>query len=165
MIDQFLNNLQTSALGMAIRGETGWDYLFPNLETLHVLSFTVVFGSILMVDLRLLGLVERSRTVSKLAAELLPYTWMAFACAVATGSLMFISKASTYIHNLDFQLKFLCMFLAGVNMFAFHFGAYRHVQNWDAKLPTPAAAKMSGSISLALWICVIFFGRWIGFTT
>jgi hypothetical protein len=164
-MNEFLAGLQSSALGMAIRGETGWEYLFPNLETLHVISLTVVFGSILMVDLRLLGITERSRTVTKLAAEVLPYTWIAFACAAATGSFMFISKASTYIHNLDFQLKFLCMFLAGINMFVFHFGAYRHVQDWDAQLPTPVAAKVSGAISLLLWTGVIFFGRWIGFTT
>ena len=125
----------------------------------------MVFGSILMVDLRLLGVAERSRTVSKLAAELLPYTWTAFACAAATGTLMFISKATIYIHNLDFQLKFLCMLLAGANMFAFHFGAYRSVQDWDSQLPTPASAKASGAISLLLWTGVIFFGRWIGFTT
>jgi hypothetical protein len=164
-MNEFLASLQSSALGMAIRGETGWEYLFPNLETLHVLSLTIVFGSILMVDLRLLGLTERSRTVTKLAAEVLPYTWIAFACAAATGSFMFISKASTYLHNLDFQLKFLCMFLAGINMFVFHFGAYRHVRDWDARLPTPVAAKLSGAISLLLWTGVIFFGRWIGFTT
>ena len=165
MIEDFLNGLQSSALGMAIRGETGWDYLFPNIETLHVLALTVVFGSILMVDLRLLGLVERGRTISKLAAGVLPYTWVAFTCAAITGGLMFISKASTYLHNLDFQLKFFCMFLAGVNMLVFHFGAYRHVQDWDSQLPTPTAAKLSGGISLLLWVGVIFFGRWIGFTT
>jgi hypothetical protein len=57
------------------------------------------------------------------------------------------------------------MFLAGVNMAVFHFGAYRRVLEWDEKLPPPRAARLAGALSIALWIGVIFFGRWIGFTT
>jgi hypothetical protein len=57
------------------------------------------------------------------------------------------------------------MFLAGVNMAAFHFGAYRRVHEWDEIHPPPRAARLAGTLSIALWIGVIFFGRWIGFTT
>ena len=65
---------------------------------------------------------------------------------------------------LEFQLKFLAMALAAVNMLVFHFGAYRSVAQWDTAQVPPAAARRAGALSLALWIAVIFFGRWIGFT-
>jgi hypothetical protein len=56
------------------------------------------------------------------------------------------------------------MALAGMNMLVFHFGAYRKVLDWDRRLPPPAAARVAGALSLALWIVVIFMGRWTGFT-
>jgi hypothetical protein len=57
------------------------------------------------------------------------------------------------------------MLLAGVNMLVFHFGAYRHVREWDERQPPPRAAQLAGALSITLWLGVIFFGRWIGFTT
>jgi hypothetical protein len=152
-------------LAVAMRGELGGEWLFPIVETLHVISLAMVFGSIVMVDLRLMGETSRDSAVSRLSREVLPYTWGAFICAIVTGSLLFVSKAHVYFYNLQFQLKFLCMFLAGVNMAVFHFGTYRHVLEWDERLPPPRAARLAGALSIALWMGVICFGRWIGFTT
>jgi hypothetical protein len=161
----FLLAVEHTSLAAAMRGEFGWEWLFPIVETLHVISLAMVFGSIVMVDLRLTGAASRNSAVSRLSGEVLPYTWGAFICAAITGALMFVSKAHVYLYNLQFQLKFLCMFLAGVNMAAFHFGAYRRVLEWDQSHPPPRAARLAGALSIALWIGVIFFGRWIGFTT
>ena len=161
----FLLALEHTSLAAVMRGERGGEWLFPIVETLHVISLAMVFGSIVMVDLRLLGVASRNSTVSGLSREVLPYTWGAFICAIVTGTLLFMSKAHVYFHNLQFQLKFLCMFLAGVNMLVFHFGAYRHVLEWDERHSPPHAAQLAGALSITLWIGVIFFGRWIGFTT
>jgi hypothetical protein len=157
--------VEHTRLATAMRGELGGEWLFPIVETLHVISLAMVFGSIVMVDLRLMGKTSRDSAVSKLSREVLPYTWGAFICAIVTGSLLFVSKAHVYFYNLQFQLKFLCVFLAGVNMAVFHFGTYRHVLEWDERLPPPRAARLAGGLSIALWIGVICFGRWIGFTT
>jgi hypothetical protein len=160
-----LNAIENTPIAAAVRGDLGWEWLFPNVETLHVISLALVFGSIAMVDLRLVGLAERDSAVSKLSKEVLPYTWTAFACAVITGTLLFMSKAHVYFYNLQFELKFLCMLLAGINMAIFHFGSYRHVLDWDRTLPPPAGARLAGVLSIMLWVGVIFFGRWVGFTT
>ena len=56
------------------------------------------------------------------------------------------------------------MALAAVNMLIFHFGAYRKVAQWDTAVP-PTSARVAGALSIAFWVAVIFFGRWIGFTT
>ncbi len=110
----------------------------------------VVFGSILMVDVRLLGLTDRNSTVTQVSREILPYTWTAFASAVLTGSLLFVSKAQQYVHNLQFPLKFLSMFVAGVNMLVFHRGVYRRVLDWDRALPPPAGRPESGAAGARL---------------
>jgi len=164
-LDEWMRRLENTAIGTAVRGDTGWEWLFPNIETLHVLALGAVFGSILMVDMRLLGISSRNSAVSKLSAEVLPYTWIAFVGAIITGGLMFVSKAQTYVHNLQFQLKFICMALAGFNMAVFHLGAYQRVLEWDRRLPPPRAARVAGGLSILLWVCVIFLGRWVGFTT
>jgi hypothetical protein len=164
-IEEMLSRIEAIPLAAAVRGENGWEWLFPNIETLHVISFAVVFGSILMVDLRLLGLTSRDTAVSRLSAEVLPYTWIAYGCAAITGTIMFMSKAHVYFYNREFELKFLCMFLAGVNMAVFNLGAYQRVLEWEQTLPPPLAARTAGALSIALWIGVIFCGRWTGFTT
>lgn len=163
-----LQMLQNNPLAAAVRGDspplaiTYW--FFPVIEVGHVLSIAVVFGSIFMVDARLLGFIDRNSTVTQVSREILPYTWTAFGCAVLTGSLLFVSKAEQYFHNPQFQLKFLFMFLAGVNMLVFQRGAFRRVLHWDHALPPPAGARIAGALSIILWIAVIFMGRWVGFT-
>jgi len=152
-------------LSAAVRGDTpDTEWLFPIIETFHVMALTIVVGSIAMVDMRLLGITSRNSPVSRLSAEILPWTWSAWCVAAFFGTLLFISKASTYAANLQFQLKFACMGLAAVNMLVFHFGAYRHISRWDSG-DTPVSAKLAGALSLSLWIGVVFFGRWTGFTT
>jgi hypothetical protein len=148
-----------------VRGDTpGSEWLFPIVETCHVLSLTVVFGSIVMVDLRLLGWTSRGTSMERLARECLPWTWTAWVLAAITGSMLFMSKAVTYAGNFEFRMKFICMALAAVNMLVFHFGAYRRVADWDMGAP-PAAARLAGGLSVTFWLAVIFFGRWVGFTT
>jgi hypothetical protein len=66
----------------------GTEWLFPIIETLHILSLTVVFGSIAMIDVRLIGQVNRKAPFTKLNRELVPWTWWAFAAAVVSGSIL-----------------------------------------------------------------------------
>jgi hypothetical protein len=157
----FFKSLQESPVGLAIR-ESGW--MFPTIESIHVLALVLVAGSISMIDLRLLGVSSRNHSVTKLSTEVLPWTWTAFVFAAITGSLLFVSNASKYFVNTPFRLKLVFMALAGLNMLIFHFVTYRSVQNWDSSTATPTAAKVAGGLSLVFWILVIAFGRWIGFT-
>ena len=81
-----LDLLQNSGVGTAIREST---WLFPTIETLHVLCIVLVVGTIMIVDLRLLGLASRERAASAVIREMLPWTWGAFALAAVTGGLLF----------------------------------------------------------------------------
>src|SRR5579859_8287284 len=101
-VEQALTWLQDLKFPTAIRES---DWLFPTIETVHVLALVLVVGSILMVDLRLLGIIDRARSVRSITAERLPVTWSAFAVAAIAGSLLFSSKAVTYYDDLPFRLK------------------------------------------------------------
>ena len=160
-VEQALNWLQDLSFPTEIR-ESVW--LFPTIETVHVFALVLVVGSIMTVDLRLLGFTNRERPFSEIAAEMLPWTWVAFTVAATAGLLMFSSKALIYYGNIPFRLKMLSLALAGINMVLFHGLGTRHLKTWDRKQP-PALAKFAGGTSLLLWIVIVAAGRWIGFTT
>jgi len=160
-LDILLQQIYDSQLSAAIRENNN---AFPWIESFHVLAIVAVFGTISVVDLRLLGYRSHRRGARQLIVDLLPFTWGAFALAVATGLLMFASNAVAYAHNAQFQWKMLAILAAGLNMLFFHLTAHRRIVDWDEDLPPPRAARIAGATSLALWILVIFLGRWIGFT-
>jgi hypothetical protein len=136
---------------------------FPLLECVHVVAISVVVGTIAIVDLRLLGYRSHRRGVRRLIQDILPYTWAGFCVALLAGTLLFISNAPKYAHNVQFQLKLLLIIAAAVNMGWFHLTIYRRVSQWDDLLPPPIAARIAGATSLSLWVAVVFLGRWVGF--
>lgn len=156
----FVTAIEGSGLGEWMRGNL---LAMPWVNALHVLCVTLVFGSILVVDLRLLGLTDRQRAVTLVSTEMLRVTWLAFIGAVVTGVLYFAANATTYWFNMPFRFKMLAILLAGVNMAVFQFGAYRGVAAWDRGTP-PGAARLAGALSLLLWTSVLVLGRVIGFT-
>lgn len=156
-----LHRLEQLSFASAIREST---WMFPTLETVHVLALVIVIGSIISVDTRLLGLTSRGSAFTVMAREMLPWTWAGFALASVAGLLMFASKAATYAENWPFQLKVVLLLLAGFNMALFHRIGMRNVDEWDTCKP-PLSARLAGAISLLLWVGVLTTGRWIGFTT
>jgi len=135
----------------------------PFVEAAHVLAIATVFGTILIVDLRLLGKAGAHRPFGVVSREMLPMTWMAFGAAVITGALMFAPNAITYYGNTAFRLKMLALVLAGLNMAVFHLLTGRSL-TWDTNARSPAPARVAAWLSIALWLTIIFLGRWIGFT-
>jgi hypothetical protein len=156
---ELMNQLQHQPFSVNI-AESTW--MFPGLETLHVLAITLVVGSVVMMDMRLLG-VGRGSPASQVLARSLPWTWGAFAVALVAGSLLFCSKAAIYYENIPFRIKMVCLLLAGVNMLVFHGLTARHMSEWD-RGPTPVTARVAGGISICLWIIIVAMGRWVGFT-
>lgn len=160
-LEQALTQLQNLGFATQIRES---DWLFPTIETVHVFALVLVVGTIMTVDLRLLGLANKERPFSQVAAEMLPWTWIAFGVAALAGVLMFSSKALTYYGNIPFRVKMLCLLLAGINMAMFHRLGTRHLKIWDHG-PPPRGARFAGGASLLLWMIIVAAGRWIGFTT
>jgi hypothetical protein len=136
----------------------------PWVNALHVMCVTVVFGTILVVDLRLLGLFDRARAITAVSREMLRLTWAAFIGAAVTGAMFFAANATTYYFNNAFRFKMLAILLAGINMLVFQFMTYRGVAAWDRNAPTPRAAKLAGVLSILIWTTVLVLGRLIGFT-
>ena len=92
----------------------GFTWWFPFLESIHVIAITLVVGSILVVDLRLLGISGLQYSASRITRELIPWTWGAFVIATLTGFGMFVTRATAYVENPAFQIKFLLLLVAFV---------------------------------------------------
>jgi len=156
----FLNWVGETPLATAI-SESTW--LFPAIEVVHVFAVCMVFGTIAIIDLRLLGLASARHRYTQLAQDLLPWTWGAWFVAAFVGTLLLSTRPIGYFENTDFRLKFLCMGLAAVNMLIFQFVTSRNIVQWDAGR-APLAGRIAGGLSLALWVGVVYFGRKTGFS-
>ena len=161
-IASLLKSIQSSGLASWIRDSL---YAFPLIESFHVIGLAMVFGTIAIVDLRLLGLAWGKRPFSRVTQDIMKWTWVAFALTVTTGLLMFITNATVYFHNFQFRSKMVLIALAGINMLVFELRTGRNKHQWDNDMAAPASGKLAAVLSLLLWISVIFMGRWIGFTT
>jgi hypothetical protein len=160
-IVQLLRSLESSGLAAWLRGSL---YAFPLIESFHVIGLTMVFGTVAIIDLRLLGLASAGRPFATLASETIKWTWAAFALTATTGALMFSTNALAYYQNLQFRFKMSLLVLAGINVLVFTMTAGRRVDRWNADKAAPLAGKLAGAVSLLLWIGIIFMGRWVGFT-
>jgi hypothetical protein len=158
----FLAWLESSQVADGIRSSL---YLFPLIESFHVFGLTMVFGTIAIVDLRLLGIASVRRPFTRVASDVLKWTWAAFGLTVSTGLLMFTTNAAVYYHNAFFRTKMLFLLLAGLNLLGFELTAGRSVHQWDKNAAAPRSGKVAATVSLILWMSIIFFGRWTGFTT
>ena len=161
-ITAFLKSLEESGLANRIRDSL---WLFPLIESTHVFGLALVFGTIAIIDLRLLGMASTQRSFQRMASDILKWTWAAFALTALTGSLMFITNARVYYHNFFFRTKMLLLLLAGINILVFELTAGRTVRRWDKAPSAPPAGKAVAALSLAIWIGIIFMGRLVGFTT
>jgi hypothetical protein len=138
-------------------------WIFPAIESVHVIAIAFVVGSIMRLDLRLAGLVWRDRPVTEVSGQMLPWTWASFVVATVFGLLLFASKPFTYLQILFFDVKMFLIALAGLNMVIFQHVIFRGVAKWDRSPMPPTAVRLAGSLSLAFWISVLVCGRLIGF--
>ena len=154
--------LQGTGLATRIRDSL---LVFPLLESAHVIGLALVFGTIAVIDLRLLGVASTERSYQRMASDILKWTWAAFALTALTGSLMFITNAVVYSNNTYFRAKIALLVLAGINVLVFELTAGRTIHRWDRAPSAPVIGRAVAAMSLVIWIAVIFAGRIIGFTT
>ncbi len=152
--------LDSTRLNAAMRTS---NWFFPAFDTIHTLGIVLVAGTIMLVDLRLLGLALRSEPVASVVERIVPWTLRGFAFMFVTGALLFTSEAVKLYHSPAFRIKLVLLALAGLNALIFHRTIYRDVANWDATAPAPFRARLAGLLSLAFWIAIIAAGRAIAY--
>jgi hypothetical protein len=134
-------------------------HLWALTEGTHVVSLMLFAGTILLVDLRMLGLMFRDTPYSTLNAKVLALTVAGFAITLGTGLLLFFSNPVHYYHSVAFRIKFIFILIAAANIFWFHYMIQKNQAEWDAKRSPPAPVKAAAIVSIVSWSVVILFGR------
>jgi hypothetical protein len=149
---------------------TGWSirlleslYVWPLVESTHVLTIPLFVGTALMMDLRLVGLTFKSVPVSAFTGRMLPWTRAGGAILVVTGLLLFYSSPVPYYYNVFFRVKVVLLILAALNVWIFHSRIHNTVAEWDSDFVPPRAARISGIVSLISWALIVVTGRVIAY--
>ena len=154
-----MHTVEATGLGRFMR-EALWAY--PATEALHIVGIGLLFGSIAIVDLRLIGLGRRV-PVSALAGFAVPWSLAGFVLAAATGLLMFTAHAAEFLTLPVFILKMGLILAGGINAAILHAGVLGDTRAWDIGATTPRAAKVAGALSIALWVGVVACGRLLAY--
>jgi hypothetical protein len=152
-IFQFFNN---SWAGNFI-ADSKW--IFPAIEAVHIVALALLFGAILILNLRLLSITFTHKPVAKLARELAPWIFCSLVTILVSGILLFSSEALKAYASVPFQVKMLFLFGAII----FHFTIYKHVTNAAEAQIRPVWNKVAAIFSILLWLGVGIGGRGIGF--
>jgi hypothetical protein len=151
-------------------GNTPWSvallesyYMWPLVESTHVLTLALFVGTAIMMDLRLIGVAFRGIPVSDFTGRLLPWTRAGFALMVVTGLLLFYSSPLRYYNNIFFRIKLILLVAAGANIWLFHSKIHRRVHEWDDEWRPPRAARVAGFVSLLVWAGIVFSGRLVAY--
>jgi hypothetical protein len=138
-------------------------YMYPIIESVHVLTLCVFLGLAMVLDLRLLGAGMIRTPVSQVAERLLPWTIAGFVVMVISGALLFYGIPVRTYQNIFFRIKVALLILSGINAFVFHSGVYRKVADWDLAPVPPLRARLAGGFSLFFWACIVVAGRMIAY--
>lgn len=150
--------LESSWLAESVR-QSLW--LYPFLEILHILSFAILFGAVVLFDLRLLGF-SRRLSVTALARHLFPWVYLSFGGTILTGFWLFAVDATALVANAAFRLKLLLILLAGINAAVYQGSASQSLERLSIRA-SPVRLKAIAVISLVLWTAVIICGRLIAY--
>ena len=150
--------------------ETEWSialheslYLYPWIESTHVLSICLFCGTLLFVDLRLTDKVFNNLSISEMNRKVLPLTVFGFLVMSVTGLLLFYAIPVRNYQNIFFRIKMILIVAAGINAFFFHRRMSKEAQVWDKDSSIPRSMKNSAITSLVLWSLVIISGRMIAY--
>ncbi len=151
--------LEATRWSTALREST---WVYPVIESIHVLALCLFLGLAALLDFRLVGLTLRRVRVSEVAGRLMPWMVGGFVLMVITGGLLFSSAPVRFLGNVFFRIKTVLLLLAGLNAWIFHVTTYRRVEQWNTGA-TPRAARIAGSLSLVLWTGIVTAGRLIAY--
>ncbi len=151
--------IANTTLGTALREST---WVYPLVETVHIVGFALLVGSIFVVDLRLLG-VRRDVALAPLLRFVLPVTLLCLLLVVPSGLLLFAAHANDLVGNRAFIVKIVLLFAAATNALMFHAGPYRaEVEAAPCTRPQPSTRAFAAA-SIVMWLSILVAGRMIAY--
>jgi hypothetical protein len=136
---------------------------FPLTEAIHLIGLGISVGTIIWVDLRLMGKVMRDVRVTEVVSRLEPWAVGGFLIMLVSGIFLFLGKPDNYYGTAAFKLKMLLLPVAGLNVLFFHYRVFPGVARWDDRAVPPWQGRLVGSVSISVWLAIIVLGRWTAY--
>jgi len=160
-LDPFCTWLAATSLSQAIQTA---EWIIPAVQTVHILCVASVMSSVLMIDLRLLGIGARGQTLGSVASRFLPFIWWPLPLLLVTGATLIVAEPARSLENSVFVLKMALLLGAVAVTLVFSLPLGRDASFWELTAARRWAARVLASVSLPLWAAIIFAGRWIAYT-
>ena len=157
---EFFRWLNETPLSVYLRDN---DYPFFVIETIHLLALGFSVGTILWVDLHLIGFSMKRERVSDVVSQFERPAVVGFVVMFASGVLLFLAEPLKAYITTAFRIKMVMLILAGLNVRYFHSKVYPVVADWDGTVAVPWRARMVGIVSMTLWLAIIICGRWTAY--
>jgi len=139
------------------------DWSFAIIETVHILGLGLSVGAILWVDLRLVGLAMRRQRSFEVVSQIEPWAMAGFLVMFLSGALLMFAEPLKCYTRLAFRLKVVMLILAALNYWYFDSRVRGKLKEYDEAMVLPRRARMVGYVSMALWLGIIFCGRWVAY--
>jgi uncharacterized membrane protein len=158
---QGLSNWLAATDASAVIQRVSW--IIPTVQTVHILSIGMVLSSVLLLDLRILGWSSRGFTLSSVARRYLPWIWCTLIVLLVSGSTLIVGEPARSLQNPAFAAKMVMLAFVLLLTLSLQVGLKRDGRFWEASAGRRRSAKMIAILSLALWVGIVFAGRWIAY--
>ena len=157
IVRHLIHWLPKTALAGYMNGSWEW----PVAESIHFIGLSMLIGTVGIFDLRLIGIGRQIPLIT--LHRLIPFGIAGYVMNMLTGACFLTAAPDQYIYNPSFQLKILCMSIAGLNVLFFYTTQFRKITMLGAGEHAPLPARVVGGVSLVCWLGVIAFGRLLTF--
>jgi hypothetical protein len=161
MFRPFANWISTTPLSNAFQNHA---FVIPTSQSIHILAVSVVFASACMINLRLLGLGAKGRSVSQLSNTLVPWMWRALIVLLCTGIIQTIAEPVRQFVTPAFWAKMIMIVVVSTMTAVYVRALRRHAAAWNEPSTRPLLARVFAVLSTLLWLAIIACGRFIGYT-
>ncbi len=158
---QFALWLSTTSPSVFIQEHNAW--AIPTIQSIHIVGIAMVMGSVLMIDLRILGWAGTDQTLRQTASRFGPWLTGSLWLLLATGILMVVGEPVRELMTLSFWLKMTLVAIGAIVAAVFQAALRRHERAWEETLVNRRSIKVLAILTFLVWACVIVLGRLIAY--
>jgi hypothetical protein len=160
-LKQFADWLSTTFPSVFIQNHNSW--VIPTIQSIHIVGIAVVMGSVLMIDLRILGWAGTDQTLRQTASRFGPWLTAALYLMLATGILMIIGEPVRELVTFSFWFKMSLLAVGTLVAAIFQITLRKHERAWEETLVNRRSIKGLAILTFVIWTCIIVLGRLIAY--
>ena len=153
--------LATTSPSVFIQEHNAWT--IPAIQSVHIVGIALVMGSVLMIDLRILGLAWADQTLRQTTRRFGPWLTGSLWLLLATGLLMVIGEPVRELVTFSFWLKMTLVAIGALVAVLFQRTLRRHERQWEDTLVHRSSVKALAIVTFLTWACIIVLGRLIAY--